>query len=82
MCDGSLQNDKQTMILHTQGFSQTENLILSSELSSKFNLNTKVIVHKKKYYVIKFSKKDAACLLNLIKPYIIHSMVYKLPKLN
>lgn len=30
MCDGSLQNDKKTIILHTQGFNLKENSILSS----------------------------------------------------
>lgn len=82
MCDGSLQNDSKIMILHTQGFSKAENDILSHELNSKFNLHTKVISHKKIYYVIQTDSKDAACLYTMIKPYIIHSMKYKLPKLN
>lgn len=48
MCDGCLQNDKKTIILHTQGFNLKENSILSSELNIKFTLNTKVIKHKTK----------------------------------
>jgi hypothetical protein len=79
MCDGSLQNDKKTMILHTQSFSFEENLILSNELNKKFNFKTKVISHKVKYSVIKFDSKDSSNLKNLIKPFMHLSLAYKIP---
>jgi hypothetical protein len=91
MCDGSLQNDKKSIILHTQSFSEKENTILSNELNVKFNLNTKVIVHKAKYYVLKTAAvvlpdtvrtKDALLLNFLIEPYMLASMKYKLPKIS
>ena len=37
MCDGSLQKDKQTLILHTQSFSLEENTLLTRELNKKFH---------------------------------------------
>ena len=74
MCDGSLQKDKKTIILHSQGFSLQENSILSNELNLKFKLHSKVILHKKKYYVIQTAKNDAACIYKLIQPYVIFSM--------
>ncbi len=80
MCDGSLQNDKKSIILHTQGFSEKENLILSNELNMKFNLKTKVILHKKIYYVLKTSSTDALQIVDLIQNYMITSMEYKLPE--
>lgn len=52
MDDGSLQNDKKTMIIHTQSYSYEEVMILSYELNKKFNLNSRVIPHKKVYWVI------------------------------
>ena len=79
MCDGSLQNDKKTIILHTQGFNLKENSILSSELTIKFTLNTKVIKHKTKYYVIQIPAKNSVCVSNLIKLHVISSMKYKIP---
>lgn len=79
MCDGSLQNDKKTIILHTQGFSLKENSILSNELNTKFKLNTKVILHKYKYYVIQTASNDAVCIYKLISPYVISSLKYKVP---
>ena len=79
MGDGSLHKDRKTIILHTQSYTKAENLILSKELNEKFNLNSKVIPHKQKYWVIKFNSKDAARLNNLIKPFMVSSMTYKLP---
>lgn len=79
MCDGSLQSDRASIILHTQSYTQEENFILSSELNAKFGLKTKVITHKQKYWVIKTHPADAALLHLLCKPYIITSMEYKLP---
>ena len=57
-----------------------ENFILSDELNLKFNLNTKVISHKKIYYVIITKSTDALKIVCLIKKYMITSMEYKLPK--
>jgi len=49
MGDGSLQKDGKTIILHTQSYTQIENLILSKELNIKFGFSTEVIPHKEKY---------------------------------
>jgi LAGLIDADG DNA endonuclease family len=76
MGDGSL--NKKSMILHTQSYSEKENSILSKELNGKFGFKTKIVPHKNKYWVIKFSTEDTVLLSKLIKPYIIPSMIYKL----
>lgn len=81
MCDGSLQKNKKTMILHTQGFDEKENYILSNELNIKFNLNTKVIIHKKKYYVIKINYLDLCKIILKIQKYIHSIFKYKMPKI-
>jgi hypothetical protein len=80
MGDGSLQKDQKTMILHTQSYTRLENFILSEELNEKFGFTTEVILHKDKYFCIKYSSKDALLLHNLIKPYVHSSMAYKIPK--
>ena len=79
MCDGSLQKDKKTMILHTQSFNYETNLIISKELNDKFNFNSRVITHKHIYSVIKIPKENSNNLNNTIKNHIIDSMKYKLP---
>lgn len=76
---GSLQSDKKTIILHTQSYTYDENLILSTELNEKFGFDSKVISHKQKYWVIKFSSKDGPSLVKLIKPYMHISFSYKIP---
>jgi hypothetical protein len=79
MGDGSLNKDKKTIVLHTQSYTKTENIILSTELNEKFGFRSTVVLHKEKYLVVKFNSKDALILYNKIKPYIIESMAYKLP---
>lgn len=82
MCDGSLQKENLTLILHTQSFSLQENTILATELNAKFHLNSRVILHKTHYYVIKFPRHDSEKLVALVENYLIPSMLYKLPKLK
>lgn len=79
MDDGSLQKDRKSMILHTQSYTKNEVELLNNELNIKFNLHSKVIPHKNKYYVIFIPSMDAKLLYNLIFPRIHPSMSYKLP---
>lgn len=81
MCDGSLQKNKKTLVLHTQGFSKEENKGCSDLLNSRFGLNSRVIVHKKKYFCIEIPSKDSNKLALLVNPYLIPSMFYKSPTL-
>lgn len=80
MCDGSLQKDKLTLILHTQSFSLQENTLLATELNKKFHLHSRVISHKTHYYVIEIPRHDSETLVALVEKYLIPSMLYKLPK--
>ena len=82
MCDGSLQKNKKTCILHTQGFSKNDNQGCSHLLNTKFGLSCKVIPHKKNYWVIEIPSKDSSILAELIDPYLIPSMYYKSPTLS
>jgi len=79
MCDGSLQKNNHTLILHTQSFSLKENLLLTKELNQKFHLNSRVISHKTRYYVIEFPRQDSQRIAALIEDFLIPSMRYKLP---
>lgn len=78
MDDGSRNGN--TVLLHTESFTKADNLILSKELNTKFGLNTQVISHKGYYSIIKIPYTDSAHLVQLVKPYILESMMYKLPK--
>lgn len=80
MGDGSLHREGRVLTLHTQGFTKKENDILSTELNKKFGFRTKVITHKNVSHVIQFSTKDANKLHDIISPYMIPSMRYKVPR--
>lgn len=80
MCDGSLTG--KTMILHSQSFTKKENEDLVLQLNSKFHFNSRVTLHKSIYYVITIPNTDAHKLSDLIGPYLISSMFYKLPIKN
>lgn len=77
MSDGSLNGN--TLTLHTQSFTQAENLIFSQELNAKFGFSSKVVSHKS-YWVVVFPSSDGHKLQTILEPYIIPSMLYKLPK--
>lgn len=79
MCDGSLQKDRNCLILHTQSFTRSENLLATREMNQKWGLSCTVISHKQDFCVIKSHAKDALTLHLLLKPYLIESMRYKLP---
>ena len=79
MCDGSLQKSKNCLIIHTQGFTKSENLLAVNELNQKWGLNCEAILHKQKYWVIKTDVKDVKIIYSLLNPYLIPSMIYKLP---
>jgi len=82
MDDGSLQNDNKSMIIHTQSYRKEEVGKLSIELNEKLKLNSRVIPHKKIYWVILIPSGDNKILLGLIERYIHNSMRYKIGKLK
>ena len=79
MCDGSLQNDKKSLILHPQSYSKKENQHLSNELNLKYILHSRVISHKEKYFVIFIPSEDSTKVRKLIKNHLLPCFNYKLP---
>jgi len=53
---------------------------MSLELNEKFKLHSKVIPHKKVYWVILIPREDVVLLNHLIKPFMHPCISYKLPK--
>jgi hypothetical protein len=78
MSDASLSGNSVT--LHSQSFTETENRTISSELNLKFGLHSKVVQHKNKYWVIRFPGADGPILRKLVGPYVISSLQYKIPQ--
>jgi hypothetical protein len=63
--------------LNTQSFIEKEVKMMSTELSNKFNLNTNVRLNKNKNVII-ITSESYKIFKDLIDPYIIPSMRYKL----
>ena len=60
-------------------FSQDEVQLLSDWLFEKFSIHSKVYLDRGKYPYLRISQKESKELfLNLIEPYVIDSMKYKL----
>jgi ubiquinol-cytochrome c reductase cytochrome b subunit len=77
ICDGSRSGNVVT--LHTQSFTWAENEIISRELNERYGLSSTVVVHKKKYSVVRFSSKDGPLLRKLVGSHILPSLQYKIP---
>lgn len=82
MDDGSLQNNKKSLVIHTQSFEKNYVDIISSELNQKFDLDSKVIPHKVKYWVLFIPSKSSKKIFDLVEEYFHCSMRYKLPILD
>ena len=82
MDDGSFNKGKGYLILCTDSYSREEVLHLIDILKNKFNLSAALVSIKKKnknfYYRVRVNKSSMPHLIELVKPYIIPSMVYKL----
>jgi transposase-like protein len=79
MDDGSSR--KYDMKISTEGFTKKENEKLRDMIYVNFGISCKVCEYNnrdKKYYYLSFNKKNSIKLCELIKPYIIPSMMYKL----
>lgn len=78
MDDGSIGPRRDGYILNTQSFSYLENKYLQECLSRKFNLD-KVSIHKdRKWWRLYIRKMSVNKFYEIINPYIIPSMRYKL----
>lgn len=80
MDDGSLSRTKggepSNCSIHTCGFSEKENELLSSFLSQRFGLKA-IISHSKGYPYLRFNVKDTKRLVSIISPHLHPSMAYK-----
>ncbi len=77
MDDGHTFKKSWTANWHTQSFSIKENEMIVSYLKDKWNVETKIAFNQNKPHLI-VSKEGRESLFEVIKPYIIESMSYKL----
>lgn len=81
MDDGSRYQVKNTMRISTDSFSKEENELLKHFIKINFNINAKVCEYNRnnnKFYYLSFNVRNSALLSDVIRPYIVDSMSYKL----
>lgn len=76
MDDGS--KDGKQLRINSQSFSEDDNKVLQELLRAKLGINTNLNRDKGRFR-LRVQHESMDRLLNLIKPYIIPSMLYKLP---
>lgn len=79
MDDGS--RGKTNYTIATDGFTEKENIILTDILKTNFNIEAKVCNFTRKnktYYYLYINKHNSLIMSNVIKPYIVDCMKYKL----
>lgn len=79
MDDGSLKSKRHnTYIIHTLGFRRNELERIQEVLKSKFKIETRLHKQKQKYLRLYILSKSAEKFRNIVLPYIIPSLRYKL----
>lgn len=73
MDDGSYKGD-----LSTNSFNEYENDLLVSFLKEKFNINSHKRINKLNQYIIQIEASSRRDFENLISPYFVETMKYKL----
>lgn len=78
MGDGSIKSKRhKALIINTQGFAKNEILILIDILENKFNVKANLRKQRNLYQIL-VTGESAKRFSEIIKPYILPSMMYKL----
>lgn len=80
MDDGSKTTDNAS-VLSTEGFGKEGNEILSSLIKTRFNIESKVRFYNRRnkdYFHLSINRKNSKKLFNIIYPYLLDSMKYKI----
>ena len=76
--DYNKKSKNKSVVLNTQSFSALEVEIMAEQLSRKFNLLCEIRSNKEKKIIV-ISDSSYKTLYNLIDPYLVLEMRYKLP---
>ncbi|MEK6936385.1 MAG: hypothetical protein AABW67_06370, partial [Nanoarchaeota archaeon] len=66
------------IILCTNAYTLEEHNLMKEFFIKKFGLNPTIGFRDNKYYYLRFKKDDSNKLIQIIKPFISKSMIYKI----
>jgi hypothetical protein len=76
--DGSYSKIQDYIILCTNSYTLEEHKLMKEFFENKFGLSPTIGFRDKKYYYLRFKQNDSKKLINIIKPFIPKSMLYKI----
>jgi hypothetical protein len=79
--DYNLNSKNTSVVFNTQSFSDSEVSLMVKELSEKFRLNCNIRENKGNKVIV-INSESYPIFLDLVKPYIIPEMMFKLPKIS
>lgn len=79
MDDGTLNNPSNQRI-HTNSFKYEDQVKLQNLLKINFDLECKILTRKDGQHILSFNSKNSKKMTEIIRPYVIPSMTYKLVK--
>ena len=80
--DGSYDNKQGYIVLCTNAYSLEEHKLMKHFFKEKFGLDPTIGFRDNKYYFLRFKQQDSKKLIEIIKPFIINSMLYKIGEKN
>ena len=78
MEDGCLQKRNKGFYLCTDSFSYNDQILLKKAILDNFGLNVNIVKYASKYFRLRFGAKETKKVSDIIRPYVIESMKYKL----
>ncbi|MBS3144649.1 hypothetical protein J4208_03625 [Candidatus Woesearchaeota archaeon] len=80
--DGSYCRKQKYVIFCTNSYTLEEHQLIKKWFEEKYNLSPTIGFRDKKYYYLRFKKEDTAKLVEIVRPFIIPSMKYKIGEQN
>jgi|SRR3989344_265422 len=80
--DGSYARKQKYIIFCTNSFTLEEHQLMKRWFEEKYNLSPTIGFKDKKYYYLRFKVDDTVKLVEIVRPFIIPSMKYKIGEQN
>jgi len=78
ICDDGSYNKQGYIILCTNSYTLEEHELIKQFFEKRFGLSPTIGFRDGKYYYLRFKQKDSQKLIEIIKPFILESMLYKI----
>jgi|SRR3989344_202326 len=83
LCDDGSYDKKQGYIVFcTNAYSLKEHKIMKNYFEEIWNLSPTIGFRDKKYYYLRFKQEDSKKLIEIVKPFILKSILYKIGEQN